>query len=86
MTPIEFLDKWRQVELKERAAAQEHFLDLCRLLELPTPAEADPEREGSDSADEQLLPYRHDSCWFRIAKALLIVGMRGIPSDAYALR
>ena len=45
MTPADFIDKWRQVELKERAAAQEHFLDLCRLLELPTPAEVDPKGE-----------------------------------------
>lgn len=30
------------MELKERSAAQEHFIDLCRLLNHPTPAEADP--------------------------------------------
>ena len=42
MTPNEFIAKWRAVELKERSAAQEHFIDLCRLLGEPTPAEADP--------------------------------------------
>ena len=42
----EFIAKWRKVELKERSAAQEHFLDLCRLLEHPTPAEADPAGES----------------------------------------
>lgn len=42
MTPAEFLNKWRNVELKERSAAQERFLDLCRLVAHPTPAEADP--------------------------------------------
>ena len=42
MNAAEFIAKWRKVELKERSAAQEHFLDLCRLLEHPTPAEADP--------------------------------------------
>ena len=26
----------------ERAAAQEHFIDLCRMLGVPTPNEADP--------------------------------------------
>ena len=26
----------------ERAAAQEHFIDLCRMLGIPTPNEADP--------------------------------------------
>ena len=28
--------------LKERSASQEHFIDLCHLLDEPTPAEADP--------------------------------------------
>ena len=38
----EFIGKWRASELKERSAAQEHFIDLCRLLGEPTPAEDDP--------------------------------------------
>ena len=42
MTPYRFIAKWRASELKERSAAQEHFIDLCRLLDEPTPAEADP--------------------------------------------
>ena len=42
MTPGEFIARWRASELKERSAAQEHFIDLCRLLGEPTPAEADP--------------------------------------------
>ena len=33
---------WREATLQERSAAQEHFLDRCRLLDEPTPAEADP--------------------------------------------
>ena len=42
MTPHEFIAKWRASELKERSASQEHFIDLCKLLGEPTPAEADP--------------------------------------------
>ena len=42
MTPGDFIAKWRASELKESSAAQEHFIDLCRLLGEPTPAEADP--------------------------------------------
>ena len=42
MTPEAFVAKWKGVTLKERSAAQEHFIDLCRLLDEPTPAEADP--------------------------------------------
>ncbi len=42
---LQFIEKWQKSVLKERAAAQEHFLDLCHLLEHPTPAEADPKGE-----------------------------------------
>ena len=42
MTPHEFIKKWQNSQLKERAAAQEHFLDLCRLLGEKTPAQVDP--------------------------------------------
>jgi type II restriction/modification system DNA methylase subunit YeeA len=43
ITPQEFVAKWRQSSLKEASASQEHFIDLCRLIGHPTPAEADPE-------------------------------------------
>jgi type II restriction/modification system DNA methylase subunit YeeA len=42
MTPSEFIRKWKAANLKERSAAQEHFIDLCQLLNEPTPAEVDP--------------------------------------------
>ena len=45
MTPYEFINKWRASALKERSGSQEHFLDLCRLLGEPTPAEVDPSGE-----------------------------------------
>ena len=45
VTPNEFITKWRASELKERSASQEHFIDLCRLLGEPTPADADPTGE-----------------------------------------
>ena len=35
MNPAEFQDKWRRAELTERSAAQQHFLDLCELLDDP---------------------------------------------------
>ena len=41
MTPSQFITKWHPSQLKERSASQEHFIDLCRLLDEPTPAEAD---------------------------------------------
>ena len=45
VTPGAFIVKWRASTLKERSASQEHFIDLCRLLGQPTPAEADPTGE-----------------------------------------
>ena len=45
MTPGEFIVKWRASKLKERSASQEHFIDLCRLLGEPTPADTDPTGE-----------------------------------------
>ncbi|TQE98936.1 MAG: class I SAM-dependent DNA methyltransferase [Spiribacter salinus] len=45
MTPEEFIAKWDPSTLKESAGAQEHFIDLCRLVGVKTPAEADPEGE-----------------------------------------
>ena len=46
MTPNEFIAKWQASSLKESSASQEHFIDLCRLLDEPTPAEADPAGEA----------------------------------------
>lgn len=42
LTPREFAQKWGDSATKERAASQEHFIDLCRMLGEPTPNEADP--------------------------------------------
>jgi hypothetical protein len=42
MTAEQFVQKWATVDLPERAASQEHFIDLCRVIGQPTPAEADP--------------------------------------------
>lgn len=42
MTPEEFREKWSAARLKESAASQEHFIDLCTLLEIEPPAKADP--------------------------------------------
>lgn len=51
MTIADFVNKWRKVELKERSAAQEHFIDLCAALGHPSPAAGDP--TGSDFCFEK---------------------------------
>lgn len=40
--PAEFALKWAGSTRTERAASQEHFIDLCRMIETKTPNEADP--------------------------------------------
>ena len=50
MTPAEFIAKWQASTRNERAACQEHFIDLCRLLDEPTP-NTDP--TGEDYAFEK---------------------------------
>ncbi len=40
VTPHKFIFKWESSTLKERSSSQEHFLDLCRILGEPTPAES----------------------------------------------
>jgi type II restriction/modification system DNA methylase subunit YeeA len=45
ITPQQFAAKWAASTLKERSAAHEHFIDLCRVLDEPTPAQADPHGE-----------------------------------------
>ncbi|OSZ72688.1 SAM-dependent methyltransferase [Sphingomonas sp. IBVSS1] len=45
MTPHQFVEKWRNAELKERTASQSHFNDLCALLGLKDPISEDPKGE-----------------------------------------
>jgi hypothetical protein len=42
MTPGLFIEKWKKAELSERSACQQHFLDLCDLLDEKKPAEVNP--------------------------------------------
>lgn len=41
----EFAARWKGVTTSERASAQAHFLDLCRMLGVESPHEADPDGE-----------------------------------------
>ena len=50
MTPTEFIAKWQASTRNERAACQEHFIDLCRLLGEPTP-NSDPTGEDYRTLD-----------------------------------
>ena len=41
MQSIDFISKWKAIELTESAASHSHFIDLCHLLDEPTPTDAD---------------------------------------------
>ena len=41
MTPEQFIEKWKASTRTEKSASQEHFLDLCELLEVPKPGDVD---------------------------------------------
>lgn len=45
LSAAEFAAKWRDNTRRERASSQEHFIDLCRLLGVQTPNEADAKGE-----------------------------------------
>jgi hypothetical protein len=38
VTPQVLIAKWKRADLAERAACQEHFIELCRRLGRSTPA------------------------------------------------
>jgi len=46
MDALEFIRKWRDNDLTERSASQQHFLDLCELLAHPKPVEVDKTGES----------------------------------------
>jgi hypothetical protein len=45
LTPEAFATRWAGSGLTERAGYQQHFLDLCDVLDAPKPAETDPNGE-----------------------------------------
>ena len=45
ITLKEFIERWSRIQLKETAASQTHFNDVCSLVDHPIPVEADPKGE-----------------------------------------
>ena len=42
LRPKQFVAKWSQMRLKETAASQSHFIDVCALIGHKTPTQLDP--------------------------------------------
>jgi hypothetical protein len=49
LLPQEFVAKWRSSKLRENAAFVEHFIDLCHLVNHPTPADGDEFGAGCET-------------------------------------
>ncbi|MGH7047272.1 MAG: class I SAM-dependent DNA methyltransferase [Stellaceae bacterium] len=62
MNSEQFIAKWRGITRTERSAAQEHFLDLCDLLEVPKPGEVD--RHGTEYTFEKSIRKIGDTIGF----------------------
>jgi len=43
MSAEDFVDRWARANLREQQSAQSHFNELCHLLDVQTPTEADPD-------------------------------------------
>jgi hypothetical protein len=52
MNVAQFIAKWERVELTESSAAQQHFLDLCEVVEHPKPAARIPRGSRSRATEE----------------------------------
>ena len=70
ITAVEFKKKWAKFIGKESAGYQAHFEDLCRMLGMQTPTEADP--SGSD-----FFCYQK-----RVVKDMELFELNDAPSDA----
>ena len=61
ITPAAFIAKWKANTRTERAACQEHFIDLCNLLDEPTPG---TDATGANYAFEKgLTRHSGDNGW-----------------------
>jgi hypothetical protein len=55
MNTAEFAEKWADSTRNERAASQEHFIDLCQMVGVPTPNRALlPEGEEASTRAREL--------------------------------
>ena len=86
LTPQEFVNKWRGSTSTERQAYQQHFIDLCRLIGHPTPAELDPENKFftfEAGAPKQSGGNGFADVWYKGHFAIEYKGPDGSLSKAY---
>ena len=77
VTPGEFIAKWQASELKERSAAQEHFIDLCRLLGRTDTGRSRPHRRALLLRARGAQGHRRRRLGRRVEATLLRLGIQG---------
>ena len=77
MNPQEFIAKWRASELNERSAAQEHFIDLCRLLGRTHARRGRSERTALLLRARRAQGHRRPRLGRRLETPLLRLGVQG---------
>jgi type II restriction/modification system DNA methylase subunit YeeA len=92
MTPDQFIAKWRDNKLSERAGAQPHFIDLCNLLGVDTPSDPDnycfergAKRTGAGRGWADVW-MRHNFAWeYKAPNANLETALKQLMTYALAL-
>ena len=92
MTPAEFINKWKDNKLSERAGAQAHFLDLCELLGVEKPNdpaqycfERGAKRTGAGRGWADVWK-RHCFAWeYKVPHANLDIALKQLMTYALAL-
>lgn len=92
MTPADFIAKWRDNKLSERAGAQPHFIDLCNMLGVETPSDPDnycfergAKRTGAGRGWADVW-MRHNFAWeYKAPNANLETALKQLMTYALAL-
>lgn len=92
MTPEQFIAKWRDNKLSERAGAQPHFIDLCNMLGVETPSDPDnycfergAKRTGAGRGWADVW-MRHNFAWeYKAPNANLETALKQLMTYALAL-
>ena len=94
MTPQQFIQKWKDNPLKERASYQLHFIDLCALIGVPSPSPATAEtycfergatRTGAGQGWADVWKQNHFGFEYKAARSKLGEALKQLMTYALAL-
>jgi hypothetical protein len=94
MTPLQFIQKWKDNPLSERASYQLHFIDLCALVGVQTPSPATAEtycfergatRTGAGQGWADVWKKSHFGFEYKKSRANLSLALKQLMTYALAL-